>query len=292
MDDRIQPIAVAARSVARSAWRALPWAIIIACLIAVGFSDRIAAAAPQDCHTDRWDRIEIPHTGGREVVVDRCSIRGGGQDAIVALHPMWQTWRWWRTQGYLEDIVDRGDTTALIVYATSYPGTGSWNAGWCCAKADEWGVQDRDYLAKAAAHLTEVYQLNPRGLGLLGASNGGMMAQTAGAMDSDIWRAVASYDAVNVATGTGRFAGPHPPMLVRHAEDDRTVPYRGGWGGYPVDDEHFRSTYQSHELWDAWGGGHVHPYEIRIRPGGHLGNISYQGVLNSTRWVRWTPRNW
>lgn len=109
----------------------------------------------------------------------------------------------------------------LFVYLVSKDGTKAFNAGFCCTFNE---VDDVTYAADVVADLARQAAANTARVGILGNSNGGMLALKAACERPDVFDAGSSF--------AGTFPGPCPKAGVRisqlHGSADRFVPVRGG----------------------------------------------------------------
>lgn len=122
---------------------------------------------------------------------------------------------------------------AVLVYPA---GIGeSWNAGHCCAPAEQLGIDDAGFVADVLSRvLTTVPGADPSRVYLAGYSNGAKLALTIACNDPAPWRAVAVYGATRVAPC------PDPPavsMMVAASTGDPELTI--GPGGSPKSVEGF-----------------------------------------------------
>lgn len=115
----------------------------------------------------------------------------------------------------------RKASDTLYVYLVSKDGTKAFNGGICCTFND---VDDVTYAVNVVADLAQHVAVNTGRVGILGTSNGGMLALKAACERPDV------FDAGNSWAGT--FPGPCPKAGVRisqfHGGADTYIPARGG----------------------------------------------------------------
>ncbi|WP_077037684.1 PHB depolymerase family esterase [Pelomonas sp. KK5] len=104
----------------------------------------------------------------------------------------------------------------------------TWNAGRCCGKARDQGVDDVAFIRAVVAELQGQLAVDPRRIWATGMSNGGMMAQRLGCEAADLFSAIAPV------AGTDNTVDCHPARPVAviefHARDDDHVLFDGGAG--------------------------------------------------------------
>lgn len=132
---------------------------------------------------------------------------------------------------------DSGLATRAVAagFAIAFPaGTGgragrllSWNAGYCCARAQAEGVDDAGFLDRVAADAGRRFGAGGP-LFLTGMSNGAMMAQTYAALRGARVAGVASVSGTMDAARLAPAAA--VPLLHIHGTADRMVPFAGGVG--------------------------------------------------------------
>lgn len=115
----------------------------------------------------------------------------------------------------------RKPADTLFVYLVSKDGTRAFNGGICCTFND---VDDVTYAANVVADLAQHVAVNTARVGILGNSNGGMLALRVACERPDVFDAGSSW--------AGTFAGPCPKAGVRisqlHGGADKYIPVRGG----------------------------------------------------------------
>ena len=115
--------------------------------------------------------------------------------------------------------------------AVVYPeGVGlSWNAGTCCGRAGDEGVQDVRFLRELVSELGLELCLDRRRVYATGMSNGGMMSYRLACEAGDVFAAIAPVAAVEVV----RSCAPRRPVpvLAFNGTSDPLVPWEGGHFG-------------------------------------------------------------
>lgn len=134
---------------------------------------------------------------------------GGREDAEGA-----RTWL-----EYLAVVRPVGDT--VFVFGVSKDGSRAWNAGYCCSFD---ATDDVGYLVRAVGDLATRTTLNSARVGLLGLSNGGMMALRGACERPDVFDAGISW----AGTYGGACGGAGVKVAQLHGALDKVVPVNGG----------------------------------------------------------------
>lgn len=144
---------------------------------------------------------------------------GGPEDATTAAN--WLAWfRYFHS-----------DT--IFAYGVTSGGSGVWDAGICCAKAP---VDDVGYLTRMLDDVAATWPVDRKRVGLMGNSNGGMLAERAACEQPAVFTAAASQ--------AGTYAGPCSVATTRiiqyHGGSDPVMPLEGGstwvlgaWRAFP-----------------------------------------------------------
>lgn len=109
----------------------------------------------------------------------------------------------------------------IYLYAISKDNTRRWDAGSCCTKTP---VDDVSYLVSSIQLVGNEHSVNSTKIGILGDSNGGMLAHKAACERPDIFRAGASF----AGTYTGVCDKPKVKLAQWHGGSDNVVPVNGG----------------------------------------------------------------
>lgn len=124
----------------------------------------------------------------------------------------------------------------------------TWNAGWCCGKAEENNVDDIGFIAALIDELTGNYNIDPKRVYVTGMSNGGMMAYRLACELSDKIAAIAPVAGTMVTTSC--LAENQVSVIHFHSYEDSNVPWNGGQGNGLSD--HHNSPLDSVMM--VWGG--------------------------------------
>ncbi len=109
-----------------------------------------------------------------------------------------------------------------------------WNAGHCCGKAADDGVDDVGFLAEMIATVRRDLSVDPDRIYMAGMSNGGMLAYRFAAERTGDLAAVAVVGGAigSAVDGNERWRAPKPgrplPVVVFHGLADATIPVAGG----------------------------------------------------------------
>lgn len=124
----------------------------------------------------------------------------------------------------------------VAVYPNGYGFLGlfrHWNAGHCCGRARDLGVDDIGFLDSVLDDVMRRVEVDPGRVYVVGESNGAMLAYLYAAVRP---RRIAAAAAVIGSIGSGpavaleRIPPPQAPvpMLIVHGSADRTIPFHGG----------------------------------------------------------------
>lgn len=145
----------------------------------------------------------------------------------------------------------------LVVYPN---GTGplsgerllTWNAGGCCANAQENNVDDVGFVRAVLADVQASASIDARRIYTTGMSNGAMLSHRLACEASDVFAAAAPV------AGTLNFPACQPAqpiaMLAFHGTDDQHAPYEGGAGPDSLVGVDFASVEDSMAFWAAANG--------------------------------------
>ncbi|MCB1325866.1 MAG: alpha/beta fold hydrolase [Leptospiraceae bacterium] len=119
----------------------------------------------------------------------------------------------------------------LVAYPNSIAprgGIAAWNAGGCCGFARDTHVRDSLFLRRMIAWITEIADVDPGRIYVVGYSNGGMMAYRMACQYPDLFSGIA------VVAGSREIEpcelSHAMSLMVVHGTADRNVPYGGGRG--------------------------------------------------------------
>lgn len=158
---------------------------------------------------------------------------------------------------------DIADQNGLVVV---YPnGTGrlsgdkllTWNAGSCCAYAQENDVNDVGFVRAIVTDMQSLVNIDAKRIYAAGMSNGGMLTQRLACEATDIFAAVASV------AGTLNFSQCHPSQPISviefHGTADQHVPYDGGLGPESLVGVDFAPVQESVGFWVTSNGCQSEP---------------------------------
>lgn len=160
--------------------------------------------------------VHIPPQANAKPLPVVLSLHGGGGNA-----------RQHRQSTEMDSAADRDG------YIAVYPnGSGrwsermlTWNAGNCCAYAQEHNIDDVGFIASLLDDLKQRADVDSRRIYVVGHSNGGMMAHRLGEALSDKIAAIASIAGAHIPTSA---KGRAMPVLHIHSEDDPRALFQGG----------------------------------------------------------------
>jgi polyhydroxybutyrate depolymerase len=148
-----------------------------------------------------------------------------------------------------------------------------WNAGHCCGKAADDGVDDVGFVAEVIAAVREKLSVDPRRIYMAGMSNGGMLTYRFAAERSGDLAAAA---VVSGAIGSSDDGGPERwrptmpgralPILIVHGLADESIPAAGGLG-QGRGKHSYRSVDNAVEFWREADGCEGTPVEELSRGG-------------------------
>ncbi|HEU4887540.1 MAG TPA: PHB depolymerase family esterase, partial [Thermoanaerobaculia bacterium] len=169
-------------------------------------------------------------------------MHGGGGDAVQAM-------RAYR----MNEVADREG------FLVAYPnGSGrfekrllTWNAGNCCAYAQEHGVDDVRFIRAMVAKIGRELRVDPSRIYATGMSNGAMMAHRLGCEAPDLFAAIAPVaGALNIACRPADEVA----VAIFHGTDDQHVPYNGGTGPKALNDRVDRPVSHAVDVWRKTNG--------------------------------------
>ncbi len=142
----------------------------------------------------------------------------------------------------------------IVVYPEGVVSTGllkarTWNAGGCCAFAQENNIDDVKFISTLIDKLVSTYKINPKKVYATGHSNGGMMSYRLACELSTKIAAIAPNGSTMVVKNPCNPSRP-VPILHMHSEKDTNVPYQGGYGS-GVSDAYFPPLDSVFTVWSA-----------------------------------------
>jgi polyhydroxybutyrate depolymerase len=133
----------------------------------------------------------------------------------------------------------------------------TWNAGHCCAYAQDNNVDDIGFVRAILADVQSPVNIDAKRVYAAGMSNGAMLTHRLGCEAADIFAAIAPV------AGTLNFAECHPAQPISviefHGTADRNVPYDGGIGPDSLVGVDFISVQDSIEFWATINGCNSQP---------------------------------
>lgn len=162
--------------------------------------------------------------------------QGEGRPLLVVLHGAFQTGE------RLDAVSGFSELGRVYGFDVLYPeGFGlaghlqHFNAGFCCGRARELGVDDAAFALEAVQATARRLGSDPDRIFLAGYSNGGMLAYVLAAEHPEVFAGLALVAATAGARESGAVAwerAPAPdaplPVMALHGRNDRIVPFRGG----------------------------------------------------------------
>jgi polyhydroxybutyrate depolymerase len=156
-----------------------------------------------------------------------------------------------------------------------------WNAGHCCAKAQEDNIDDVGFVASAIEAAVQQLNVDRKRIFMLGFSNGGMLTYRFAAEKSEMLAGAAAL-AASIGSHTPdtsqEWQIPRPsvpvPFLIMHGTADTNVPYEGHTSQRPGPARYYRSVNESIGFWTNRNGcRQPEPTEL-----------SHHGAVRLTKW--------
>jgi polyhydroxybutyrate depolymerase len=133
----------------------------------------------------------------------------------------------------------------------------TWNAGSCCAYAQEHNIDDVGFVRAIVTEMESLANIDTKRIYATGMSNGGMLTQRLACEAADIFAAAAPV------SGTLNFPACHPSQPISviefHGTDDQNVPYDGGLGADSLVNVDFASVKDSIGFWVTSDGCNPNP---------------------------------
>jgi polyhydroxybutyrate depolymerase len=180
---------------------------------------------------------------------------------VVVLHGAFSSGGQTETETGFSDLADTG--RFLVAYPEGIGIFGllqHWNAGHCCAKAADDGVDDVGFLAEVIATVRRKLSVDPGRIYMAGMSNGGMRAyRFAAERSGDLAAAAVVSGAIgSTVDGNERWRAPKPeralPVIIFHGLADETIPAGGGTGLAKGGTRSYRSVDNAIGFWAAANG--------------------------------------
>jgi len=158
-----------------------------------------------------------------------------------------------------------------------------WNAGHCCGKAADDGIDDVGYLTAAIDNACTRLSADRQRIYMVGFSNGGMMTYRFAAERADMLAAAAPMAASIGGRPTADappWSTPTPktslPILVMHGLDDDDIPFEGGRSMHRKGERSYFSVADSVSFWVDANACIGDPVDTRI----------YGGTVPTQSWDR------
>ncbi|WP_133479330.1 extracellular catalytic domain type 1 short-chain-length polyhydroxyalkanoate depolymerase [Cognatilysobacter segetis] len=224
-------------------------------------------------------RFEIEHAGLRRsyrVHVPRSYRPGRPTPLLVALHGGGGDMDW-QADDAKYGLIGKSERSGFVVAFPNgysrFPGgrLATWNAGRCCGRARDLGIDDVGFVREVVAHVARAVDVDRDRVFATGMSNGGMMAYRLACEASDVFRAVAPV----AGTDNTRECRPSRPVSIAHfhARDDDHVRFDGGAGPGAFRDASavtdFTSVPATIAKWSALDGCTVAPRRVLQVPGAY-----------------------
>ena len=143
----------------------------------------------------------------------------------------------------------------------------TWNAGACCAYAQENNIDDVGFARAVVADVQSVANIDSQRIYAAGMSNGGMMAQRLGCEAADLFAAIAPV------AGTLNASPCNPSESISviefHGTVDQNVPYEGGYGLKSLVDVDFASVPDSIAFWTTFNACDTQPQTNTVKDAQH-----------------------
>lgn len=124
----------------------------------------------------------------------------------------------------------------------------AWNAGWCCGKASETGIDDVGFISALIDKMLADYAIDPDRVYITGMSNGAFMSYR---LACELSEKIAAIAPVAGTMNFGPCAPTTPVSVIHfHSYEDSNVPHLGGVGDGISD--HYNSPLDS--IVSVWGG--------------------------------------
>lgn len=249
-------------------------------------------------------RITVRHDGRlREALVHVPPAITGGRalPMVLAFHGGGGDMDYQAGDAYgLSDKADRAGFIAVFPNGTGAlrreGGLATWNAGHCCGRARDDGVDDVGFVRALVAELQRRLPVDRQRIHATGMSNGGMMAHRLACEAADLFASVA---AVAGTDNTTACAPSRPiPVLHLHALDDTHVLYGGGAGPDafrdPAKVTEFTSVSETMARWAQRNACSAPPRRVLTVPGawcerhaGCSGGVAVQLCVTETGGHSW-----
>jgi len=199
------------------------------------------------------------------------SYRGGPTPMLIALHGGGGDADFQSDDAKYKLISKSEQAGFIAVFPNGYSRMPSgilatWNAGNCCARAQENNVDDVGFIRAVIARMETQANIDRRRIFATGMSNGGMMSWRLACEAPEI-RAIAPV----AASDNTRTCRPSRavPVIEFHAVDDDHVPFNGGKGSMSLVQVDFNSVPASQAKWVALNRADPATKRVLTVPGAH-----------------------
>lgn len=191
-------------------------ALVLAGLAACQAPTSARAAASMEAHSLRVGGVE------RSYRLYRPSQVSANAALVVALHGGWGSGETMAEQSGFNALADRHG------FIVAYPdGIGrSWNAGSCCAGAQERNVDDVGFIRDVIAQVKSRHPVDPKRVFGTGFSNGAMMVHRIACEAPDLFAAIAPVSG-GIMVSSCKTRSAMPTLLIQGRKDPR-IPWDGG----------------------------------------------------------------
>jgi len=195
---------------------------------------------------------------------------------VIVLHGAFSTAEDIEEQSGFSALADREGF--LVVYPNGAYGIFGylqhWNAGFCCGRAADKKTDDVGFIDSVIADISRIVLLDEDRVYITGFSNGGMLSYRYAAERSG---RLAAASCLGGSAGSRLTAKdewqtiPQPvsplPMIVFHARDDASVPYKGGQTKRHNSEREYLPVTQSVDFWLKCNGCDSVPEEDQLMGG-------------------------
>jgi len=195
---------------------------------------------------------------------------------VLVLHGAFSTPKQIEEQSGFSELADQEGF--LVAYPSGAYGVFGyfkhWNAGHCCGKAAGDGLDDVGFLVDVIEDIADQFNVDRTRIYMVGFSNGGMLTYRFAAEHTHVLAAAAPLAAAiggKASFDSPLWIIPDPvaplPMIVFHARDDLTVPYRGGISPRKGGEREYLSVDEAVDFWVRNNGCRAEPTIDRLHDG-------------------------
>jgi len=218
---------------------------------------------------------------------------------VVVIHGAFDTAEGMETYTGFSQLADR--ETFIAMYPNGIGVLGflqHWNAGHCCGKAADDGIDDVGFIAAAIEDVGRYLAVDRQRIYMVGFSNGGMMTYRFAA-ERGAMLAAAAPMAASIA-GRSHAAGdvwriPKPikslPLLIMHGMADDDIPFEGGRSRHRGGERTYWSVEDSVDFWVRSNGCSTPPTPS-ASAGGHIRIRTWDNCDGASRVVLYQLDGW